>query len=50
MATILIKSAKLSTPGRLKIRIFRNKGYDVIIFDYDVISKLDSNYIVDGVM
>ena len=27
-------SAKLATPGLLKIKIFRNKGYDVIIPDY----------------
>ena len=46
-------SAKLVTPGLVKIRIFRNKGCDVIILDYDVTSKIlsrDSNYIVDLVM
>ena len=46
-------SAKLATPGLLKIKVFQNKGYDVIIPDYDVISKLllhDSNYIIDVVM
>ena len=50
---ILIMSAKLATPGLLKIKVFQNKGYDVIIPDYDVISKLllhDSNYIIDVVM
>ena len=29
-------SAKLATPGLLKINIFRNKSYDVIIPDYGV--------------
>ena len=32
-------SAKLATPGLLKRKIFRNKGYDVIIIDYDVTNK-----------
>ena len=46
-------SAKLATPGFLKIKIFRSKGYDVIIPDCDVINKIfsrESNYIVDAVM
>ena len=30
-------SAKLATPGLLKIKIFRNKGYDVITPDHDLI-------------
>ena len=30
-------SAKLATPGLLKIKIFQNKGYDAKIPDYDVI-------------
>ena len=53
MVTILMISAKLATPGLLKIKIFQNKGYDVIIPDYDVTNKIlsrDSNYIVDVVM
>ena len=53
MVTILMMSAKLATPGVLKINIFRNKGYDVIILVYGVSNKvlsLDSNYIVDVVM
>ena len=29
-------SAKLVTLGLLKIKIIQNKGYDVIILDYDV--------------
>ena len=40
-------SAKITTPGLLKIRVFSNNGYDVIISIHDVISKIlsrDSNY------
>ena len=36
-------SAKLATSVRLKIKIFRNKGYDVIISDHDVINKIASH-------
>ena len=46
-------STKLATPGLLKIMIFRNKGYDVKIRDYDVNNKIVSCYsndIVDVVM
>ena len=55
-------SAKLATPGFLKIKMFRNKVYDVIIPnydvtniipDYDVTNKIlsrESNYIVGNVM
>ena len=46
-------SAKLATPGLFKIKTFWNKGYDVIILDYDVNNKIlsrDSNYIIDVVM
>ena len=46
-------SAKLVTPGLLQIKIIQNKGYDVIILDYDVTNKIllgDPNYIVDVVM
>ena len=53
MVTILIMSQKLATPELLKIKIFRNKGYDVIIPDSDVTNKIlsrDSNYILDVVM
>ena len=43
-------SAKMATPGLLKITIFWNKGYHVII-PVDVvtnkISSRDSNYILD---
>ena len=46
-------SAKLATLGLLKIKLFWNKGYDVIIFVHDVTNKIlerDSNYIVDVVV
>ena len=46
-------SAKMTTPGLLKIKVFWNKGYDVIISVYDIINKdssRDSNYIVEAVM
>ena len=53
MVTILMMSAKMATPGLLKITVFWNKGYDVIISVHDVTNKIlsrDSNYIVDVVM
>ena len=46
-------SAKLATLGFLKIKIFWNKGYDVITSVYDVNNKIlsrDTNQIVDVVM
>ena len=52
-ATIFMMSATLATPGLLKIKIFQNKGYDVIIRDCDFTNKVllpNSNYIVDVVM
>ena len=52
MFTILMMSAKITTPGLLKTNIFLNKGYDVIIFVYDVTIKIllrDSNYVIDVV-
>ena len=42
-------SAKMATPGLLKITVFWNKGYDVIIPVDDVTNKIlsrDSNYVV----
>ena len=53
MATTLMVSAKLATPNFPKIKIFRNKAYEVIIPDYNVINKIlsrESNYNVDVVM
>ena len=52
MITILLISAKTVTLGLLKLKIFCDKGYDVIIFVHDVTNKIllrDSNYIVDVV-
>ena len=46
-------SAKKATPGLLKITIFWNRDYDLIIRVDDVTSKIlshDSNYIVDVFM
>ena len=46
-------SAKMATLGLLKIKVFRNKGYDVITSVYDVVNKnlsRDLNFIVDVVM
>ena len=43
----------MATPGLLKIMVFWNKGYDVIIPVDDVTNKIlsrDSNYIVDVLM
>ena len=39
MVTILMISAKMATPGLLKIKIFWKIGYDVIISVYDVTNK-----------
>ena len=53
MVKILMMSAKMATPGLLKIKIFLKKAYDVIIFAHDVtktILSLDSNYNVNVVM
>ena len=50
---ILIMSAKLATLGLLKIKVFWNKGYDVIISVHDITNKIlshNSNYIVDAVI
>ena len=53
MVTILMMSAKMATLGLLERKVFRSKGYDVIIFVYDVIGKnlsRASTFIVDLVM
>ena len=50
---ILMMSEKMATLGLLKITVFWNKGYDVIISVDDVTNKIlwhDSNYIVDVFM
>ena len=46
-------STNMVTPGLLKIKVFRNKSYDVMIYVHGVTNKFlsrDSNYIVDMVM
>ena len=52
MVDFFIMSAKLAALGLLKIKIFWNKGYDVIIYVYDVtkILSLELNYILEVVM
>ena len=48
-----MKSAEIAISGLLKIKVFQNKGYDVIIFDHNVRNKTllrDSDYIVDVFM
>ena len=53
MVAILMMSAKMTTPGLLRISIFQNKSYDIIIFVHDVTNKIlsrDSDYIADVVM
>ena len=51
--TILIISAKLANLDLHKIKVFWNKGYDVIISAHDVNNKIlphYSNYIADVAM
>ena len=53
MVTILMMSAKMDTLDLIKIKVFRKKGYVVIISVYDDINKnlsRGSNFIVDMVM
>ena len=43
--------AKLATLGLLKIKLFQNKGYEVIISVHDVPNKIisrESNYTADS--
>ena len=53
MVANLMMSAKLASLGFLKIKLFWNKGYDVIVSVHDVTNKVlsrFSKYVVDGVM
>ena len=53
MVPILMISTKMATVSLLKIEIFWNKVYDVIVSAHDVTNKIiscDSDYIVDMVM
>ena len=50
IVTILMMSAKAAALGLLEIKVFWNKGYDVIISAHNVSNKVlsrDSNYIVE---
>ena len=50
---VLMMSAKLATVGLLKIKVFCNRVYDVIISAYYVINEIlssDSNYIAEVIM
>ena len=38
-----LMSAKLTTPGLLKIKIFQNESCDVIIPEYDITNKILSS-------
>ena len=43
----------MATPGYLKVKLFWNNSYDVIIIVHDVFNKTlsgDANYIVDMIM
>ena len=53
MVGIFMISAKSSALSLLKIKVFWNKGYDIIFFIYGITNKFlsrDSSYIVDVVM
>ena len=53
MVAILMMSAKMATLGLLKLKLFWNKGYDVIIYVHHVINQIlsrDSICIVDMVI
>ena len=46
-------SAKIATPGLLKVKVFWNNGSDIIISVHDVTKKFlsrDLNYVVDVIM
>ena len=53
MVAILMMLAKLATLGLLKTKVFRNKGYNIVISFHYVTNKIlssDSHYVVDVVM
>ena len=53
MVSILMMSAKMVTLDLLKIKVFSNKGYDVIISFHDITNRVlsrESSYIVDVVI
>ena len=53
MVTILMMSTEMAMLGLLKIKLFWNKGYDVISSVHEVTIKIlsdDSIYVVDLIM
>ena len=53
MVTVLMMSAKMATLSLLKIKVFWNKGYDVIVSVHELTKKYlsrDSNHIIDVIM
>ena len=53
MIVILMMSAKMTTLGLLKKKVFWSKVYDLVIFIHEVANKISSreaNYFVDVVM
>ena len=53
MVAILMMLPNLANLGLLKLKVFWNKGYDIIIFVHGVTNKIlscDSSYLVDLVM
>ena len=53
MVAISMMSAKLATPSLLKMKVFWNKSYYVLVSVHVVTNKIllrDSNYLVDVVM
>ena len=53
MVAVLMMSAKLTNLGLLKIKVFSNKPYDLIVFVHDVINQIlscESNYLADVVI
>ena len=53
MVVILMMSEKLATLSLLRIKVFWNKGFEVIISVHDITNKVlsrDSIYIVDVIM
>ena len=47
MVITLMVSEKMASVGLFEIKVFRNKGYDVIISVYDIVNK---NYHVTQIL
>ena len=53
MFTILMMAVKMAPLDFIKIRVYLNKSYDVILFAHNLTNKIllyESNYLVDLVM